>query len=102
LLETQFELRDIYRRHEDPLYEFLGCSTYLPRDEVMKRVKGDEKLLELLTWFGFLGVEEGKQAEAHFSYEVRYNVAKLLAPVKHGRAIFVVHPAFRRALDCTA
>ena len=100
LLETQFELRDVYRRQADPLYEFLGCNTYLSKVDVMQRVKDDEKLIELLVWFGFLGVQEVKSNEPKFSYEVRYNIPKLLAPVEQGRATFVVHPAFRRALSC--
>jgi hypothetical protein len=58
-------------------------------------------LLELLVWFGFLGVQEQRQSEPTFSYQVRYNVAKLLAPTSQGKAVFVIHPAFRKALGCT-
>jgi len=101
LLETQYELRDVYRRHADPLYEFLGCSVYLSREEVVRRARGDEKLVELLVWFGVLGVQAAKQPEPRFAYEERYNVAKLMAPVAQGMGAFVIHPAFRSALDCT-
>lgn len=101
LLETQFELRDVYRENADPFYKFLGCNVYISSGEVLERANGDEKLVELLVWFGFLGVKEPRQLEPRFSYEVRYNVAKLLAPVKENKAVFVIHPAFRRALECT-
>jgi hypothetical protein len=100
LLATQFEVRDVYPEAGEPLYEFLGCRTELSREDVLERVKRDERVLDLLVWFGFLGVKEAWREEPEFSYQVRYNVAKLLAPVKQGRAVFVVHPAFRRALEC--
>lgn len=100
LKETQFELRDVYTRHVDPLYEFLGCSVNLSKAEALGLVKNDEKLLELLVWFGVLGVQEPRQAEARFGYEVRYNVAKLMAPAMQNKGFFVIHPAFRRALEC--
>jgi hypothetical protein len=100
LIETQFELADIYRHHVDPLYEFLGCPVQMSKDEVLVRAKEDVKLLELLLWFGFLGTQDGRHAEPVFSYQVRYNVPKLLASVQQGASL-VIHPAFRTALGCT-
>jgi hypothetical protein len=100
LLETQFELQDVYRARVEPLYEFLGCPVTMSREEVLERLKGDEKLLDLLVWFGILGVQEMRQSDPRFSYEVRYNVGKLLTPISQGKGFFVVHPAFRRALEC--
>jgi hypothetical protein len=100
LKETQFELRDIYKGHIDPLYDFLGCKIRLRRDEALAYARGDERLVELLVWFGFLGVQELRQPDPRFAYEMRYNVAKLMAPVMQGKGVFVVHPAFRCALEC--
>lgn len=99
LLETQFELRDVHREHVDPLYEFLGCNVHLSKDEALMHARGDERLLEMLVWFGFLGVQESRQAEPRFSYEVRYNVTKLMAPAMQNKGVFVIHPAFRSALE---
>jgi hypothetical protein len=33
---------------------------------------------------------------------VRYNIEKLLTPISRGRASFVIHPAFRKALQTQA
>jgi hypothetical protein len=101
LIETQFELRDVYKEQSDPLYNFLGCSVELSKDDVLQRVNGDRKLLELLVWLGFLGVRELKTSEPRFSYQVRHSAETLLLPISENRGVFVVHPAFRSALGCT-
>jgi len=56
----------------------------------------------LLAWFGFLGVVEDGSEEPTFSYRVRYNMEKLLTPIRRGLASFCIHPAFRRALSTLA
>jgi hypothetical protein len=56
-------------------------------------------MIELLVWFGFLGVLETDQEDARFSYQEAYNVEKLLTAVRRGNAAFVIHPAFRTALS---
>jgi hypothetical protein len=101
LLSTIFELRDVYP-DADRVYEFLGCPTHLSRDDVLTRAKQDQRLIDLLVWSGFLGVRENRQDEPRFSYQVRHNLAKVLAPINQGRGTFVVHPAFRKALECTS
>ena len=35
-----------------------------------------------------------------FAYEMRYDMNKLLSPVDRFGAMFVIHPAFRSALEC--
>lgn len=99
LLSTIFELRDVHPE-SDPVYEFLGCPTYLSKEDALRRVGYKQDLLELLVWFGFLGVQASPGEDPRFAYQVRHNLAKVLAPVSQGRARFVVHPAFRRALEC--
>jgi nucleoside 2-deoxyribosyltransferase len=107
LLATAFELKDVFQGVPDPLYVFLGCPTYMSTTEVEARLQqaGIGQLLmpravTLLVWFGFLGVRDFARDEFQFSYEVRYNVDKLLASVRLGKSDFVVHPAFRDALEC--
>ena len=106
LLNTAWELRDVYPEMIDLLYVFDKCPTRMSRekvvsmiDEVGLKTGSSADAIELLVWFGFLGVQE-RDDEPEFSYQVRYNLAKLMAPLERGRADLVVHPAFRRALSC--
>lgn len=108
LLSTAFELKDIYSFAPNFLYVFLGCSQRLSinkvRDILIEAKFTDqnwEEGLKLLVWFGFLGVEDPTEGEAQFSYHVRYNINKLLAPAKNPNPTFIIHPAYRKALECT-
>jgi len=92
----------------DLLYMFHRCSARLTKEQVLtfiREAKGHgetaEQILELLVWFGFLGVQEFDQDEPAFAYQVRYNIEKLMAPVERGRAMLVVNAAFHKALSCT-
>ena len=80
LLSTIFELRDVHPE-SDPVYEFLGCPTHLTKDDVLQRVGNRQDLVELLVWFGFLGVQAHLGEEPRFAYQVRHNLAKVLAPI---------------------
>jgi len=57
-----------------------------------------ERTIELLVWFGFIGIEDNRSGETLYSYQVRYNLDRLLVPAACGNASFVIHPAFRKAL----
>ena len=90
------------------LYMFHRCSTHLTKEQALAFIgeagghnNTAEEILELLVWFGFLGVQEAGEHEPSFAYQVRYNVEKLMAPVDRGKAVLVVNPAFYRALSCT-
>jgi hypothetical protein len=58
-----------------------------------------EPALNLLVWFGILGVQESTQDRARYAYQVRHNIEKVLAPLRQGGGYFVLHPAFRTALE---
>jgi hypothetical protein len=109
LLNTAFELRDINPKMMDVLYLFGSRSAVLSKtevDSILSEACADEneldELSELLVWFGFLGISEHGSDVSVFAYQVRYNLEKLLTPIRRGRADFVIHPAFRRALSSTA
>lgn len=109
LLSTIFELRDVYPDKPDALYEFLGCPTHMTKVEVLERLAPAgfdagfmNDALGLLLWFGFLGIQEAGQEEPRFAYQMRYNLTKLLSPIERGRGMFVIHPAFRKALECSS
>jgi hypothetical protein len=105
LLSTAFELRDVNPEMLDVLYTFRRSPGRLTREEVRRLLsesKSDqsfEALVDLLIWFGFLGVQEHGQDEPVYSYQVRYNVDKLLSQIDRSRASFVIHPAYHRALQ---
>ena len=107
LATTSFELRDVFPTLGDPLYMFIGCPVTLEEDDVLLRLMDlgiDENqarsALGLLVWFGFLGVHDSRQEDPRYAYEVRYNTEKLVAAVRLHGAKYVVHPAFRDALEC--
>jgi hypothetical protein len=106
LLTTSFEISDTYPALSEVLYSFHGARTLLTRDEVLDvltragiTTEEHDKTLELLLWFDFLGVTAASFSEEMYSYSVQSNVRRLLNPVELGEGLFVIHPAFRAALD---
>jgi hypothetical protein len=107
LLSIVFELREVFPNVPNPLYVFLGCPSHMSRDEVLSLLKKAgyaeqnlESTLKLLVWFGFLGVQENDNEKPHYAYQVRHNIEKVFAPMQQGGGYFVLHPAFRMALEC--
>ena len=107
LLGITFEIRDVFPHVAEPLYGFIGCPTHLHAQQVLKILKDIgfaeqdlDRVMQLIVWFGFLGVQQDGQDNSAFAYQARQNLEKLLTPIKQGRAVFVVHPAFRKALQC--
>ena len=91
----------------DFLYVFLGCNVTLTKEETLALLRtsglpsdGLTEALHLLAWFGFLGVQKVGEDRPRFAYEMRYDMNKLLAPIDGSGATFVLHPAFRSALEC--
>jgi hypothetical protein len=106
LLSIAFEFRDVFPYVKDPLYVFLGCDSHMDTGEVKSFLskagysESDvEPALNLLVWFGILGVQESTQERARYAYQVRHNIEKVLAPLRQGGGYFVLHPAFRTALE---
>ena len=109
LLSVSFEIRDVFPSVSEPLYGFIGCPIQMETQQVLKILKETgfskkdsdlDQALRLIVWFGFLGVKADGQENPTFIYQARQNIEKLLAPIKQGRASFVIHPAFRKALEC--
>ncbi len=102
------ELSDVYPGIPDILYVFLGCDVCLPPDQVKKLLLGaglsseqvDDAAM-LLAWYGFLGVQGKKDERPRYSYEMRYDLRKLMVPIEGGAGWYVVHPAFRASLECS-
>ena len=105
LVNIGFEIRDVMPQASDILYEFVEEEKSLSNDRVRSLLApkmGDETdgLLELLLWYGFLGLARGGQ-EATYIYDVKYDFKRLLAMVaKQGPAVrYLINPAFWRALE---
>ena len=106
LNELRFEIRDVFPGQQDVLLEFMNTSTRLSKDDVdlvlMESKVADEdlkKTLSTLLWYSFLGVSDG--VKDHFSYQHSYSVQRVNALRKTANSnsqVFVVHPAFYRAL----
>ncbi|MGZ3470204.1 MAG: P-loop ATPase, Sll1717 family [Isosphaeraceae bacterium] len=107
LLTTAYEIEDTKPDYWEVPYAFEGLSHTLQRDEVELALEGAgvdegeeiERVVELLVWYGFLGVHATRFPDAKFSYDVQYNIRRLMQPIEFGDGAFVIHPAFRPALD---
>jgi len=105
LLWLGYEIEDTNPDIANAIYEFYGCDALLELDGVQTLLRATgisdsslEKGIELLFWFGFLGIRN-MSGEEEFSYQVQFNLRKLLHPAKQGKAKVVVHKAFRSALS---
>jgi hypothetical protein len=107
LLATTFEIANTYPDYADLLYAFddspSAMSVEDARDRLMFLGEVPEeqvnRVLELLIWFGFLGVASSPQAQEKYSFDVQGNLRRLLYPLNTGDARIVIHPAFRSALQ---
>jgi hypothetical protein len=100
-----FEIEDTHPELSEAVYAFRGSSAELTRSGVEDRLQTAgvaepdlSDAIELLVWYGFIGVRAIGEDDARFSYNVRYNLRQLLHSVETGVGMFVIHPAFRAAL----
>jgi len=108
LLTTAYEIQDTNPKYGDLLYAFQGAPSTMTIEDVKHliiRAGGVEAgeadhALELLGWFAFLGVRSARAfaEEEQYSYDVGFNIRRLLHPARVGEARLVVHPGFRSAL----
>jgi hypothetical protein len=106
LVSIVYEIQATYPEVGEVLYGFQALSAELDLDEV--RIVALEagvaestisEVVDLLLWYGFLGVSASMFSGERYSYEVQYNLRRLLTPVERGQARLVIHPGFRAALD---
>ena len=105
-----FEIRDVFPAGRDVLYEFVGTTKRLSGAEVREIIgkagiapESHDELLELLLWYGFLGVVRD-DGEVAYIYSVRYDMKRLKALAKFGSgvaaaSVFQVNPAFWIGLE---
>ena len=106
LQEVSFELRDVSPLYSDVLYEFIAANHILLRREIHQRLTTAgvppaqlESVLDLLIWFGFLGVNADAGETERYSYQFQYRTKRMLQGLAEP-LVFVIHPAFRVGLGC--
>lgn len=106
LQELAFELRQIYPDYGDILYAFLGEKMLLPDRELqtLLEIAGippdqQERALRALVWYGFLGLITRDGSEG-YAYAYRYGLDRLYRAAASPYQ-YVIHPAFRGALEST-
>jgi hypothetical protein len=84
--EIGLEIRDVFPNAEDILYYFIAKPSYLALSDikdVLKEAKLDnneiDRLIEILFWFGFLGVRLTKNGDLKdtYIYDVLYDMKKM-------------------------
>lgn len=106
IINLGFEMNDISPDAADVLYEFVGSPARHSHDELTQRLDkskvNKEKhadLMDLLLWFGFLGIVRDSGGVAYI-YSVNYNMKHLLALAKDdGKTVYQINPAFWSGLE---
>lgn len=101
-----YEMRDIAGTPEDIFYTFIGAPSLLSLQELEVLLKPDklglgvEDTIELLLWYGFLGVAE-RDGKPRFIYDYAYDFRRLEAERSSisGEVVYVVNPAFLLGID---
>lgn len=100
-----YEIKDIYPHYPNLIYEFLGCSEKLDISSIKsilaKASVGTgnyNQVLKILLWFCFIGIL-AKDGNTKYAYQVNYDLQKLDI---QDDSTFVIHPAFKISLECTA
>jgi hypothetical protein len=82
---VSFELRDVSPDHPDVLYAFIGARSVLSKQEVQQRLldsgvasEAIDKVIDLLLWFGFLGVmTRGEDEPERYSYRYQHSLKRM-------------------------
>lgn len=103
LVDLTLELKDVSPSFADVPYGFIGAKSTISQEEILNRLKEVgvdsseyEKVLELLLWFGFLGLCADSDTE-RYSYQYQHNLKVMKAgmPLPY---TYCIHPAFRQHL----
>ena len=99
------EVRDVYPQAENILYAFISSKPHLSEEEVLRLIEEDggidnknsEKIVDLLIWYGFLGVTQNISDEPKFIFNVNYNMSLLKGMIKKMKGkglLYYINPAF--------
>jgi len=97
-----YEIRDVSSVSQDLFYAFIGIGELVTHDEVLKALAeagveeaAREKTVELLLWYGFLGLAISTEKKL-FIYDVEYDFQRLKAQGQIGNdaTLYCINPAF--------
>ena len=105
---VSFEIRDVYPRAEEVLYQFLESPCALTRAQTNEHLaqtglapEERTELLDILLWYGVLGVVRS-DGDVAYIYSVNYDIKRLKALSSKkpaDSATFFVNPAFWAGLE---
>jgi hypothetical protein len=102
LVDIILEMKDVKPDYADVPYGFISAPAILSRVQVEERLREvrvpDEDLesvIQLLLWFGFLGIYVNEDDE-RYSYLFEHNVKRMQSGLP--TFAYSVHPAFRASL----
>ncbi|MGC2706216.1 MAG: hypothetical protein WA361_16985, partial [Candidatus Acidiferrales bacterium] len=105
-VDITLELKDVNPKFSDVPYAFIGAPEILSRVDIETRLKDAgvattdfERVLDLLLWFGFLGIYVSAEEE-RYSYQFQHDLKKMQAGLKQYG--YCIHPSFRSTLGCAA
>ncbi len=111
LRETDLEIRDVIPEAADTMVRFVGEPRLMGRPKLFslfpigcQSEENRERLLDLLLWFGVLGLQSGEEEPVYiYSPAAGYSLKKLKALVaKSANALFRINPAFELGLGVTS
>jgi hypothetical protein len=101
-LDIRLELKDINPRYVDVPYAFIGSGATISRTDVEYLLldaniepEEHERVIELLLWFGFLGIYVSADME-RYSYQFQYDLKKMQSGLR--QFAYCIHPSFRASL----
>lgn len=102
LVDITLEMKDVKPEYADVPYSFIGVPITLTRGQVEAKLRevqiaGDqlESVIQLLLWFGFLGIYVSEDEE-RYAFQFQHNVKRMQAGLND--VAYCIHPAFRAAL----
>lgn len=110
LTEVGLEMRDVHPGYDDALYAFIALPPTLTAQEVAEALNNSidiresevEPYIDLLMWFGFLGITSG-DGEEKYIYDYQYDMNLLrhvvVSRAKASELQYCVNPAFHAALE---
>ncbi len=104
-VDITLELKDVNTDYSQVPYAFIGAPSTLSRNEIEARLKeagvpadGYDRVIDLLLWFGFLGVYVSADEE-RYSHQFQHDLKKMQSGLKV--YAYSIHPSFRSSLGCT-
>jgi hypothetical protein len=106
--QIDLEIQDVYPEAHDSLYAFIEAPNLLDKAQLTRYLEQlgltaerSEKLIELLLWYGFLGIFRA-DGTITYIYDVNYEMRKLVALRDQRTAadlVYSINPAFWAGLD---